>query len=124
MWLPIGPIIKLWNTAADAFLFRYDPSVVSDLAYWANFFKVAIQVPLLLVNWLMLTNTDCTDTDGAEVRAASTLLFIASGILFFMCLYFALFDSVLPRERSLHAAIEDSAAGPSSTALGTAAAQH
>lgn len=106
VWLPTGPVLKLWDTSLDSFLFRYEPAVVTDLAYWQNVLAVLIQLPLLAVNWISLESADCTQSDGAELRAASLLLFIASGVLFLLCMYFACVDPSLHASRSLKGAVE------------------
>jgi len=47
-----------------------------------------------------------TEVFGAELRAASLLLFIASGVLLLLCMYFACVDPSLHASRSLKGAVE------------------
>jgi len=76
-------------------MFVHPEETSSDVQYWRNVFSVAVNGPVLIVNWFAISLISGEEGQLAIVIAVTVIVYIGVGI------YYGFVDKYLPETRSL-----------------------
>eukprot|EP00468_Gymnochlora_sp_CCMP2014_P000255 CAMPEP_0167744094 /NCGR_PEP_ID=MMETSP0110_2-20121227/2387_1 /TAXON_ID=629695 /ORGANISM="Gymnochlora sp., Strain CCMP2014" /LENGTH=357 /DNA_ID=CAMNT_0007628551 /DNA_START=197 /DNA_END=1267 /DNA_ORIENTATION=+ len=93
--LPFALLVQMLTASFDGYLFMHPEDTSSDVQYWIQVFQVAVNGPVLLVNWFALDMTNSEEGQLAVVVGVTVVVYIVVGI------YYGFIDPFMPSDRSL-----------------------
>eukprot|EP00946_MAST-07B_sp_MAST-7B-sp1_P004964 g4964.t1 len=105
--LPLAPAIKMFDVEYDSFLMDYErsePKTVTSMQFWTSILSPVGHIIMLLVNYLMLTNSEAFSNsvaDATTIAESGTIqvaivMIVSVSVQVLLWLYFNILDRVMP----------------------------
>lgn len=105
--LPLYPAVKMFDVEYDSFLMDYErsePTAVTSMQFWTSILSPVGHIIMLLMNYLMLTNSEVLSSDVTDVTTVAEsgtiqvaiVMIVSVSVQILLWLYYNILDRMMP----------------------------